>query len=136
MLVETKSGQCFVGVFGASSPELEIGITYAWERTTENKNNILPKKSDIKEKMVFKFADVVTVSALWSEEKSAKGELFTASFHYTNIFELKESNLIKPKKHKSFTLQVLPQIEIIMQRMDEWMMKSWKPGKVTKMEKR
>lgn len=54
--------------------QFDIGLRHAYEITTGNMANLLPKKEEMTTKMLFKFSDIVAMSALMSEEKVIRGE--------------------------------------------------------------
>uniref|UniRef100_A0A1I7XSU1 LsmAD domain-containing protein n=1 Tax=Heterorhabditis bacteriophora TaxID=37862 RepID=A0A1I7XSU1_HETBA len=81
VLVEAIDGNKYSGIFAACSTEFDIGLRYAHEITVANKKNLLPKRSDIIEKLQFKFGDIVAMSALMSEEKVIKGFATDRDYH-------------------------------------------------------
>lgn len=79
VLVEAADGAKYSGIFTACSPEFDIGLRHAYEITTGNMANLLPKKEEMTTKMLFKFSDIVAMSALMSEEKVIRGSRQTAT---------------------------------------------------------
>ncbi|RCN51284.1 hypothetical protein ANCCAN_02645 [Ancylostoma caninum] len=73
VLVEAVDGAKYSGIFCACSPEFDIGLRHAYKITTGNSENLLPKREDMTAKMLFKFSDIVAMSALMNEEKVIRG---------------------------------------------------------------
>ncbi|VDO79115.1 unnamed protein product [Heligmosomoides polygyrus] len=81
VLVEAADGAKYSGIFTACSPEFDIGLRHAYEITTGNMANLLPKKEEMTTKMLFKFSDIVAMSALMSEEKVIRGFATDRDYH-------------------------------------------------------
>ncbi|KAK5971432.1 SM-ATX domain-containing protein [Trichostrongylus colubriformis] len=91
VLVEAVDGAKYSGIFTACSPEFDIGLRHAYKITTGNMTNLLPKKEDMTTKMLFKFSDIVAMSALMNEEKMIRGLchfLFSHLFRFFFLIEL------------------------------------------------
>ncbi|KAJ1351527.1 hypothetical protein KIN20_007556 [Parelaphostrongylus tenuis] len=81
VLVEAIDGAKYSGIFTACSPEFDIGLRHAYKITTGNMTNLLPKKEDMTTKMLFKFSDIVAMSALMTEEKIIRGFATDRDYH-------------------------------------------------------
>uniref|UniRef100_A0A7I4YEZ4 LsmAD domain-containing protein n=2 Tax=Haemonchus contortus TaxID=6289 RepID=A0A7I4YEZ4_HAECO len=81
VLVEAVDGAKYSGIFTACSPEFDIGLRHAYKITTGNMTNLLPKKEDMTTKMLFKFSDIVAMSALMNEEKVIRGFATDRDYH-------------------------------------------------------
>lgn len=81
VLVEAIDGAKYSGIFTACSPEFDIGLRHAYKITTGNITNLLPKKEDMTTKMLFKFSDIVAMSALMNEEKVIRGFATDRDYH-------------------------------------------------------
>ncbi|CAJ0607599.1 unnamed protein product [Cylicocyclus nassatus] len=67
VLVEAIDGAKYSGIFCACFPEFDIGLRHTYKITTGNSENLLPKWN-MTAKMLFKFSDIVAMSALMNEE--------------------------------------------------------------------
>ncbi|CAJ0597999.1 unnamed protein product [Cylicocyclus nassatus] len=81
VLVEAVDGAKYSGIFCACSPEFDIGLRHAYKITTGNSENLLPKREDMTAKMLFKFSDIVAMSALMNEEKVIRGFATDRDYH-------------------------------------------------------
>ncbi|ETN73827.1 LsmAD domain protein [Necator americanus] len=59
----------------------DIGLRHAYKITTGNSENLLPKREDMTAKMLFKFSDIVAMSALMNEEKVIRGFATDRDYH-------------------------------------------------------
>ncbi|WKY01292.1 hypothetical protein Q1695_015354 [Nippostrongylus brasiliensis] len=81
VLIEAVDGARYSGIFTACSPEFDIGLRHAYKITTGNMSNLLPKKEEMTTKMLFKFSDIVAMSALMNEEKANRGFATDRDYH-------------------------------------------------------
>ncbi|KIH60412.1 LsmAD domain protein [Ancylostoma duodenale] len=73
---------CFVnGGLCLARLMFDIGLRHAYKITTGNSENLLPKREDMTAKMLFKFSDIVAMSALMNEEKGIRGFATDRDYH-------------------------------------------------------
>ncbi|CAB3402588.1 unnamed protein product [Caenorhabditis bovis] len=85
--VTGRDGSKYTGILTACSPEMDLGLSFAYKITESNQRNLLPKRSEIEDKMQFHFSDIVGVSACATEEKPgtrAMGFATDRDYHGTN----------------------------------------------------
>ncbi|CAI5444343.1 unnamed protein product [Caenorhabditis angaria] len=59
----------YSGILSACSQDLALGLRYAYKVTEANRHNLLPVKSQVHDKMIFPFKDIVDVTTYITEPK-------------------------------------------------------------------
>ncbi|VDK84164.1 unnamed protein product, partial [Onchocerca ochengi] len=73
VLLETRDGLTFEGIFAGCSPDFDIGLRYAHEVLTDDQKNLLPHKDQIIEKLQFERDCVYSMGAKYRDEKRIEG---------------------------------------------------------------
>ncbi|MFH4976690.1 hypothetical protein AB6A40_003399 [Gnathostoma spinigerum] len=82
VIIETRDGKKFDGIFAACSPEFEVGLRYAHLISEDGIERLLPHKNEVMEKVQFDPNDVVCMSVVLQEEKRIRG--FATDREYAN----------------------------------------------------
>uniref|UniRef100_A0A915Q719 LsmAD domain-containing protein n=1 Tax=Setaria digitata TaxID=48799 RepID=A0A915Q719_9BILA len=73
VLLETRDGLTFEGIFAGCSPDFDVGLRYAHEVLTDDQKNLLPHKDQIIEKLQFERDCVYSMGAKYRDEKRIEG---------------------------------------------------------------
>ncbi|KAM3722792.1 Ataxin-2 [Dirofilaria immitis] len=73
VLLETRDGLTFEGIFAGCSPDFDVGLRYAHEVLTDEQKNLLPHKDQIIEKLQFERDCVYSMGAKYRDEKRIEG---------------------------------------------------------------
>ncbi|KAL4003833.1 Ataxin 2 SM domain family protein [Acanthocheilonema viteae] len=73
VLLETRDGLTFEGIFAGCSPDFDIGLRCAHEVVPDEQKNLLPHKDQIIEKLQFERDCVYSMGAKYRDEKRIEG---------------------------------------------------------------
>nr|CDQ04297.1 BMA-ATX-2, isoform i [Brugia malayi] len=73
VLLETRDGLTFEGIFAGCSPDFDVGLRYAHEVLTDDQKNLLPHKDQIIEKLQIERDCIYSVGAKYRDEKRIEG---------------------------------------------------------------
>lgn len=74
VFVETRDGRKFEGIFAGCNADFQIGLQLAHQIPPEgHRQQLLPRQSDIMEKLQFDAPDIVCMSVVMNEEKRIRG---------------------------------------------------------------
>uniref|UniRef100_A0A915C1M9 LsmAD domain-containing protein n=2 Tax=Parascaris univalens TaxID=6257 RepID=A0A915C1M9_PARUN len=83
VIVETRDGQKYEGIFAACSPDFEVGLRFAHALPSGEVKKLLPHRNEIVEKLRFDAGDVLCMSVVMHEEKRIKGFATDQEYHGT-----------------------------------------------------
>lgn len=84
VVVETRDGGKYDGIFAGCDPDFKVGLRIAHPLPAEGVKQLLPHKDDIIEKLTFDNSDVLCVSVVMHEEKRIKGFATDQEYHSRN----------------------------------------------------
>ncbi|VDO31609.1 unnamed protein product [Onchocerca flexuosa] len=96
VLLETRDGLTFEGIFAGCSPDVsislhrfifwgfDVGLRYAHEVLTDDQKNLLPHKDQIIEKLQFERDCVYSMGAKYRDEKRIEGRRFATDREYAD----------------------------------------------------
>uniref|UniRef100_A0A0R3S489 LsmAD domain-containing protein n=1 Tax=Elaeophora elaphi TaxID=1147741 RepID=A0A0R3S489_9BILA len=73
VLLETRDGLTFEGIFAGCSPDFDVGLRCAHEVVPDEQKNLLPHKDQIIEKLQFERDCVYSMGAKYRDEKRIEG---------------------------------------------------------------